>query len=432
MNKYYEEIINTIGNTYNHFIDISINKDLSIFNIELGEFAQIKLELINIQQNKDKVLEEINKQSEIILLDVKKVDKGYEIPLYINNKELRYKVVLYCEDIICRIRFWDYSKINISEDENKDNYRVLLAVKEAKNILMKYKIFGDNGLNYIERELIKYALLILILNLLQLEKQYNQEFSLDKEDLLKTNDINIEKIELEQALKALEFYKDKVKGIDKIKEEIVIYLNNLKALVKNDNNYNLKQYKENRYNYPNHCYYYQPIYRIYSDFSIAIKNACKDFEDKHQFPNTKFATNINNYIQNKIIPILKLNEFEGEYPYFIYKDYKKIYIISFEIKENKVVIKYDDKDKSNLKIKSLLENIDYREMKPEDFCVYLTSECLDKESVGDCINQFIDDLRLHKQVEFDQYDDNIIDKPYKKKISILEKIISKFKKEKNK
>ncbi len=132
MNKYYEEIINTIGNTYNHFIDVSINKDLSIFNIELGEFAQIKLELINIQQNKDKVLEEINKQSEIILLDVKKVDKGYEIPLYINNKELRYKVVLYCEDIICRIRFWDYSKINISEDENKDNYRVLLAVKEAK------------------------------------------------------------------------------------------------------------------------------------------------------------------------------------------------------------------------------------------------------------------------------------------------------------
>ena len=89
MNKYYEEIINTIGNTYNHFIDVSINKDLSIFNIELGEFAQIKLELINIQQNKDKVLEEINKQSEIILLDVKKVDKGYEIPLYINNKELK-------------------------------------------------------------------------------------------------------------------------------------------------------------------------------------------------------------------------------------------------------------------------------------------------------------------------------------------------------
>ena len=113
MNKYYEEIINTIGNTYNHFIDVSINKDLSIFNIELGEFAQIKLELINIQQNKDKVLEEINKQSEIILLDVKKVDKGYEIPLYINNKELRYKVVLYCEDIICRIIFWDYRKINI-------------------------------------------------------------------------------------------------------------------------------------------------------------------------------------------------------------------------------------------------------------------------------------------------------------------------------
>ena len=33
MNKYYEEIINTIGNTYNHFIDVSINKDLSIFNI---------------------------------------------------------------------------------------------------------------------------------------------------------------------------------------------------------------------------------------------------------------------------------------------------------------------------------------------------------------------------------------------------------------
>ena len=83
---------------------------------------------------------------------------------------------------------------------------------------------------------------------------------------------------------------------------------------------------------------------------MHVKILNKDFEDKHQFPNTKFATNINNYIQNKIIPILKLNNFEGEYPYFIYKDYKKIYIISFEIKENKVVIKYDDKDKSNPKI----------------------------------------------------------------------------------
>ena len=63
------------------------------------------------------------------------------------------------------------------------------------------------------------------------------------------------------------------KRLDEIKEEIVIYLNNLKALGKNDNNYNLKQYKENRYNYPNHCYYYQPIYRNYFILDIIRPKA---------------------------------------------------------------------------------------------------------------------------------------------------------------
>ena len=63
-----------------------------------------------------------------------KIENG---KIYINNKELRYKVVLYCEDIICRIRFWDYSKINISEDENKDNYRVLLAVKIQEYLILE-------------------------------------------------------------------------------------------------------------------------------------------------------------------------------------------------------------------------------------------------------------------------------------------------------
>ena len=75
MNKYYKDIINNIGNTYNYFINISTDENLSIFNIELGEFAQIKLKLKNIKQNSDKVLEEITRQSEIILLDIKLVGK---------------------------------------------------------------------------------------------------------------------------------------------------------------------------------------------------------------------------------------------------------------------------------------------------------------------------------------------------------------------
>ena len=73
MNKYYKDIINNIGNTYNYFINISTDENLSIFNIELGEFAQIKLKLKNIKQNSDKVLEEITRQSEIILLDIKAI-----------------------------------------------------------------------------------------------------------------------------------------------------------------------------------------------------------------------------------------------------------------------------------------------------------------------------------------------------------------------
>lgn len=431
MNKYYKDIINNIGNTYNYFINISTDENLSIFNIELGEFAQIKLKLKNIKQNRDKVLEEITRQSEIILLDIKKHESGYLLTLYINNKEERYKVSLFCEDMDCDIQFWDYSKIKISEDENKDNYRVLLAVKEAKNLLMKRKLFDENALNYKERNLVKNAVLIIILSLLQLKEQYNDSSYLDSEDLFKNKDENIEREALQQALQVIEFYIGKIKEAQAIKEKIEYYLNNPKKLMGNRNDNNSKKDQKNISNYQNHCYYYQSIYRIYSDFSIAIENSCKEFECKYKTPNTKFAIDINDYIQNKIIPILKQNGFEGEYPCFVYKDCKKIYIISFQIMPNKVVIKYDDKNIDTRKIRALLENIDYKEIKPEDFCVYLTSECLDSDAIGECVSQFIEDLKVYKQIEFNEYDDNIINKPYESKAGILERILFRFKKQKN-
>lgn len=427
MNESHQEIINRIGNIYNDFINISINEDLSVLNIQLDEFAQVKLILKNKIQNKYLNLKEIqSKLYEKCLIQVQKVENGYLVCSNVSNKKTENKLILFCEDIDVNIEFWDYSKIKISEDENKENYRVCLAVKEARNLLIKHVLFGDEGLNYIEKDLVRYAILIIVLNLLQLQEQYSDE---NISNLFKVEDKNSQNA-LKQALEAIKIYVGKIDGVEMFEQKIEGYLSSQKnEYIYDDIDFEKLKILENN---QSHCYYNEPIYKIYADFSVGVKNACKNFKCKHKAPSTKFAIKSEKYIKQKIIPTLTENGFEGQYPCFIYKDCSKLYVISFEVMDNKVVIKYDDKNLELKKIKSLLENVYYKEIKPEDFCVYLTSECLDNQSVGECIKQFLDDLKLHKEIEFDEYSKETDIKHHKQRQSLLDKIFSIFKKEADK
>ena len=203
-------------------INISLDNEAGILNLKLDKFANIELKLKNATQNIDESLKEfVNELSTSSFIQIKEVPNGYLISSFIGSKKGSQKITAFCEDIDFNIEFYDYSKIKISEDENIDNYRVRLGVKQVRNLLSKHALLGDENLNDIEKELIKYAMLIAILNSAQDDETYDMESICSIYDLFLKYDNNYEKIEfLEQALKATESYAGKIQEIDEIKNII--------------------------------------------------------------------------------------------------------------------------------------------------------------------------------------------------------------------
>lgn len=104
------------------------------------------------------------------------------------------------------------------------------------------------------------------------------------------------------------------------------------------------------------------------------------------------------YIYEKILSQLKENGFEGEFPNYRYKDDKKIYMLSFKIKNDKVVIESGDRKISSKKMKSLLQNIDYVEMNLFDLDEYFYVDCKKTEEIDVCVEDVLDDLEIHKDM----------------------------------
>ena len=225
MNKTHKKIINKIGNTYKNYINISLDNEAGILNLKLDKFANIELKLKNATQNIDESLKEfVNELSTSSFIQIKEVPNGYLISSFIGSKKGSQKITAFCEDIDFNTEFYDYSQIKISEDENIDNYRVRLGVKQARNLLSKHALLGDENLNDIEKNLLKYAMLIAILNSAQDDETYDMESICSIYDLFLKYDNNYEKIEfLEQALKATESYAGKIQEIDDIKNILESY-----------------------------------------------------------------------------------------------------------------------------------------------------------------------------------------------------------------
>lgn len=407
MNKTHKKIINKIGNTYKNYINISLDNEAGILNLKLDKFANIELKLKNATQNIDEGLKEfVNELSTSSFIQIKKVPNGYLISSFIGSKKGSQKITAFCEDIDFNIEFYDYSKIKISEDENIDNYRVRLGVKQVRNLLSKHALLGDENLNDIEKELIKYAMLIAILNSAQDDETYDMESICSIYDLFLKYDNNYEKIEfLEQALKATESYAGKIQEIDEIKniiEEYIEIQHELDKNTKNTKNFNFEEFQKKIKKYQEKCYYYKPLYKVYADFTLEVKKACKDFKNPTKTLETDYSISIRNYIDSQVIPVLKQSGFEGEYPYFTHKSHKKLYTLGFEINSNKTLVKYDDRKINSKKIVNLLKNVEPRDINIEDVGVYLVDKCSDIVDIARSVNEFLEELKIQKISEYGQ------------------------------
>ena len=392
MNKTHKKIINKIGNTYKNYINISLDNEAGILNLKLDKFANIELKLKNATQNIDESLKEfVNELS---------------TSSFIGSKKGSQKITAFCEDIDFNIEFYDYSQIKISEDENIDNYRVRLGVKQARNLLSKHALLGDENLNDIEKNLLKYAMLIAILNSAQDDETYDMESICSIYDLFLKYDNNYEKIEfLEQALKATESYAGKIQEIDEIKniiEEYIEIQHELDKNTKNTKNFNFDEFQKKIKKYQEKCYYYKPLYKVYADFTLEVKKACKDFKNPTKTLETDYSISIRNYIDSQVIPVLKQSGFEGEYPYFTYKSHKKLYTLGFEINSNKTLVKYDDRKINSKKIINLLKNVEPRDINIEDVGVYLVDKCSDIVDIARSVNEFLEELKIQKISEYGQ------------------------------
>lgn len=407
MNKTHKQIINKIGNTYKNYINISLDNEAGILNLKLDKFANIELKLKNATQNIDESLNEfVNELSTSSFIQIKEVPNGYLISSFIGSKKGSQKITAFCEDIDFNIEFYDYSKIKISEDENIDNYRVRLGVKQVRNLLSKHALLGDENLNDIEKELIKYAMLIAILNSAQDDETYDMESICSIYDLFLKYDNNYEKIEfLEQALKATESYAGKIQEIDEIKniiEEYIEIQHELDKNTKNTKNFNFDEFQKKIKKYQEKCYYYKPLYKVYADFTLEVKKACKDFKNPTKTLETDYSISIRNYIDSQVIPVLKQSGFEGEYPYFTHKSHKKLYTLGFEINSNKTLVKYDDRKINSKKIVNLLKNVEPRDINIEDVGVYLVDKCSDIVDIARSVNEFLEELKIQKISEYGQ------------------------------
>ena len=407
MNKTHKKIINKIGNTYKNYINISLDNEAGILNLKLDKFANIELKLKNATQNIDESLKEfVNELSTSSFIQIKEVPNGYLISSFIGSKKGSQKITAFCEDIDFNIEFYDYSQIKISEDENIDNYRVRLGVKQARNLLSKHALLGDENLNDIEKNLLKYAMLIAILNSAQDDETYDMESICSIYDLFLKYDNNYEKIEfLEQALKATESYAGKIQEIDEIKniiEEYIEIQHELDKNTKNTKNFNFDEFQKKIKKYQEKCYYYKPLYKVYADFTLEVKKACKDFKNPTKTLETDYSISIRNYIDSQVIPVLKQSGFEGEYPYFTYKSHKKLYTLGFEINPHKTLVKYDYRKINSKKIINLLKNVEPRDINIEDVGVYLVDKCSDIVDIARSVNEFLEELKIQKISEYGQ------------------------------
>ena len=262
------EIINNISEIYRDSINIShrSNKLKIIVNIDLDDYAKITLNLKNILDNNisEEIESEVNEALEIDPMYIKKLANGYLFSTNGNLKMNNSKKVYICEDIDFEIQLYDYSKINILEDDIVDEYRIVLSIQEAKNLLRKHGVLGNGYLNEKEKNLIKYAMFIVLLNSSQEYETSGYCSICNIYDIFLQYKNKYEKKEfLEESIRVCSLYENDIVQMKEIKQKIEMYLNEKIDLDTDKNStrrFDFNKFLESIKSYQENCKREDPFY----------------------------------------------------------------------------------------------------------------------------------------------------------------------------
>ncbi|WP_343346184.1 hypothetical protein [Terrisporobacter petrolearius] len=390
MRKKYIEIVNGITDYYKESVNLLNEEEKSkVITITLEKFGLIKVALKNINKEKIYYNSENYKAIENGPVQISKIERGYLVASIgeCNNEPVVFTYE--CDDVDFELDLYDYSNLKINKKYIKDDYRVKLGNQIAHNLLMKHATLGDEFLNEKEKNILPVAMWIAILD-------SSQKF-IDLPDYNKIFDLFIQyngKYEKEEFLqKAIQIEKDyeDIKEVRKVCKIMENCLDNLQF--SSDRNCYSKM-EEKLINHLSFWNSLEPVYRVYTDFTNYIKDACESFETN----NTNKNIEIENYIKNKVGNKLVKVGFEEEFPFYRIKTEEKVYVLEFEIANNqKVNIKMLQEilDES-CELAELLSMMDYKYLKPEDIKGWDEEICKTKENIDEEVDIILDCLLVDK------------------------------------
>lgn len=386
----YIEIVNGITDYYKESINLLDKEGKGkVIIITLEKFGLIRVVLKNTSKEKIYYNSENYKAIENGPVQISKIESGYLVASIgeYNNEPVVFTYE--CDEIDFELDLYNYSNLKINKKYIKDDYRVKLGNKIAHNLLMKHATLGDEFLNEKEKNILPVAMWIAILD-------SSQKF-IDLPDYNKIFDLFIQyngKYEKEEFLqKAIQIENDyeDIKEVRKVCKIMQNCLDNLQFSSDRDNYSKMEEKLIDHLSFWNSL---EPVYRVYTDFTNYMKEACESFETNNSNENIE----IENYIKNKVGSKLVKVGFEEEFPFYRIKTEEKIYVLEFEIVNNrKVNIKMLQEilDES-CELIELLNMMDYGYLKPEDINRWDEEICKTKEDIDEEVEIILDCLLVDK------------------------------------
>lgn len=392
MRERYIEIVNGITDYYKGSVNLLAKEEKSkVITITLANFGLIRVFLKNINEEKIYYDSENYEVVENGPVQIRKIENRYLVASIGEQNNQQVVFTYECDEVDFELQLYDYSNVKINKKYIKDDYRIKLGNKIAHNLLMKHATLGDEFLNEKEKNILPMAMWIAILDSSQKFiglPDYNKVF-----DLFIQYNGKYEKEEfLQKAIQIEKDYED-IKEVRKVCKIMQNCLDNLQ--VSSDRSYYSKM-EEKLINHLSFWNSLEAVYKVYTDFTNYMKEACESFERNNPNENSE----IENYIKNKVGSKLVKAGFEEEYPLYRIKTEDKVYVLEFEIINNqKVNIKMLQEilDES-CELIELLDIMDYEYLKPEDIDGWDEEICKTKEDIDEEVETILGCLLVDKSL----------------------------------
>lgn len=390
MREKYIEIVNNLTNYYKKSVSVFTKEDNGkVITITLADYGIIRVNLSKISEEKMYYESENYEAIENGPVQINKLDDKYIVATIGENDKASVVFTYKCDDIDLQLDLYNYSDIKIKKKYIKGDYRIKLGNHIAHNLLMKHATLGDVFLSEREKYILPMAMWIAILD-------SSQSF-VDGHDYHKIFDLFIQydgKYEKEEFLtKAIQIENDyeNIKDVKKVCDIMKNCLNKLQ-ISKDRSIYSEMEKKLIDYL----CYWntLEPVYEVYTDFTCYMKDTCENFESN----NSTNDKDLEDYIKNKAGKKLVEAGFIEEYPYYRIKTEDKVYVVKFEIINNKKVnLKMlQEMLEEGSEFMELLDKIDYKYLKIEDVNRYEEEICKNKEEIDDEIETILECLLVDK------------------------------------